>query len=136
MVDSLNKRINFLNKVIEELKLENIETVHARIEEYGINNRNKFDITTSRAVSHLSNLLEFALPITKENGYFIALKGTLDEELNEAKNAIKELKVNLDEIIEFNLPYENSKRTILKFVKLSDNKKYPRKFSEIKKHRL
>ena len=77
LLDSLNKRINFLNTVIEELKLENIETIHARAEEYAILNRNKFDITTSRAVAHLSILLEYAIPITKENGYFIPLKGNI-----------------------------------------------------------
>lgn len=136
LLDSLNKRINFLNTVINELKLDNIETVHARAEEYAINNRNKFDITTCRAVAHLSNLLEYAIPMTKENGYFIALKGNLDEELKEANNAIKLLNVELTDKIEFKLPIEKSNRTIAKFKKIKDNKKYPRKFSEIKKNRL
>ena len=136
LLDSLNKRIKFLNTVIDELELTNITTVHARAEEYASTNRNKFDITTSRAVAHLSNLLEYAIPMTKENGYFIALKGNLDEELNEATNAIKVLNVELTSKIEFDLPIENSHRTIVKFKKNKDNKKYPRKFSEIKKNRL
>ncbi|MBP3765813.1 MAG: 16S rRNA (guanine(527)-N(7))-methyltransferase RsmG [Bacilli bacterium] len=136
LLDSLNKRINFLNTVIKELNLQNIEAIHARAEEYATLNRNKFDVTTSRAVAHLSNLLEYAIPMTKENGYFIALKGNLDEELNEASNAIKLLNVELTDKQEFKLPIEDSNRTIVKFKKNKDNKKYPRKYSEIKKNRL
>ncbi len=136
LLDSLNKRINFLNTVIEELKLENIETIHARAEEYAILNRNKFDITTSRAVAHLSILLEYAIPITKENGYFIPLKGNIDEELNESENALKCLNSKIEKIENFELPIEGSKRNIIKIQKIKDNKKYPRKYSEIKKNRL
>lgn len=136
LLDSLNKRINFLNTVIKELNLKNIEAIHARAEEYATLNRNKFDVTTSRAVAHLSNLLEYAIPMTRENGYFIALKGNLDEELNEASNAIKVLNVEFKDKLEFKLPIEESNRTIVKFKKIKDNKKYPRKFSEIKKNRL
>lgn len=136
LLDSLNKRINFLNTVINELELEKIQAIHARAEEYACLNRNKFDVTTSRAVAHLSSLLEYAVPMTKENGYFIALKGNLDEELNEASNAIKVLNVELKDKLEFKLPIEESNRTIVKFKKIKDNKKYPRKFSEIKKNRL
>ena len=136
LLDSLNKRINFLNTVIEELKLENIETIHARAEEYAILNRNKFDITTSRAVAHLSILLEYAIPITKENGYFIPLKGNIDEELNESENALKCLNSKIEKIENFELPIEGSKRNIIKIQKGKDNKKYPRKYSEIKKNRL
>ena len=136
LLDSLNKRIKFLNTVINELELKNIEAIHTRAEEYANINRNKFDVTTSRAVAHLSNLLEYAVPMTKENGYFIALKGNLDEELDEASNAIKVLNVELINKLEFKLPIEESNRTIVKFKKIKDNKKYPRKFSEIKKNRL
>ena len=136
LIDSLNKRVNFLNVVINELKLTDIEAIHARAEEYSMLNRNKFDITTSRAVSNLSNLLEYNIPMTKENGYFIALKGNVENELVESENALKELNTIIDEKIVFNLPYENSIRTIIKFKKIKDNKKYPRKYSEIKKHRL
>ena len=136
LIDSLNKRVNFLNVVINELKLTDIEAIHTRAEEYSMLNRNKFDITTSRAVSNLSNLLEYNIPMTKENGYFIALKGNVENELVESENALKELNTIIDEKIVFNLPYENSIRTIIKFKKIKDNKKYPRKYSEIKKHRL
>lgn len=136
LIDSLNKRINFLNIVINELKLENIEAIHTRAEEYASLNRNKFELTSSRAVAHLSNLLEYAIPMTKVNGYFIALKGNINDELIESSNAINVLNVELDEKLEFKLPIEESNRTILKFRKLKDNLKYPRKYSEIKKNRL
>lgn len=136
LIDSLNKRIEFLNKVIEELNLKNIETVHARIEEYALKNRNKFDISTARAVAHTSVLLEYAIPLTKEKGYFIALKGNIEEELNETSNAIKELNVNLIKEENFKLPIENSNRSLIMFQKIKDNKKYPRKNSEIKKKKL
>ena len=136
LLDSLNKRINFLNNVINELNLKNIEAIHTRAEEYAILNRNKFDITTSRAVAHLSILLEYAIPITKENGYFIPLKGNIDEELNESENALKCLNSKIEKIENFELPIEGSKRNIIKIQKIKDNKKYPRKYSEIKKNRL
>lgn len=136
LLDSLNKRVEFLKKVINELKLDNIEVIHVRAEEYALENRNKFDITTARAVAHLSILLEYAIPMTKENKYFIALKANVDEELNEINKALTILNTSLLKKEEFNLPIENSKRTIVMFKKNKDNIKYPRKNSEIKKNRL
>lgn len=136
LLDSLQKRINFLNQVIKELDLKDIEAIHKRAEEYAIINRNKFDLVTSRAVAHTSILLEYAIPITKVNGAFIPLKANVDEELKEIDNAMKELNVILLDKYEFELPIEKSKRTILYFKKISDNTKYPRKNSEISKKRL
>ncbi len=136
LVDSLQKRVNFLNIVIKELNLRDIETVHGRAEEYALNNRNKFDITTSRAVAHTSVLLEYAIPLTKPNGYFIPLKANVEEELKEANNAISKLNTKLIKKEVFELPVEKSIRTILVFKKEKDNILYPRKYSEIKKQRL
>ena len=136
LLDSLNKRIEFLKKVIEELKLTDIEVIHARAEEYAIDNRNKFDITTARAVAHTSILLEYAIPMTKIDGYFIPLKANMNEEINEIDNALNQLNTKLIKKIEFKLPIEESNRTIILFQKEKDNKKYPRKYSEIKKNRL
>ena len=136
LLDALEKRINFLNIVIEKLALENIEAIHARAEEYALNNRNTYDITTSRAVAHTSILLEYAIPMTKVNGYFIPLKGNMIEEINEIDNAMKLLNAKLIRKEEFKLPVEQSTRTILLIEKEKDNLKYPRKNSEIKKHRL
>lgn len=136
LLDALNKRITFLNQVKEELKLKDIEIIHARAEEYAQKNRCKFDITTSRAVAHLSILLEYAIPMTKEKGYFIPLKGNVESEIKEIDKALNKLETKLIDNISFKLPYENSNRSILKFQKIRDNKKYPRKNSEIKKNPL
>lgn len=136
LVDSLNKRINFLNDVIKELGLIDIETVHARIEDYAHKNKDKFDIVTARAVAPLNILLEYAIPITKVNSYFIAMKGKAEEE-STYNNALKVLKSVVEDIKKFRLPIENSDRTIYKIKKSSKIKgKYPRKPSEIKKNML
>ena len=118
------------------MQLKEIETIHSRIEDYGKNNRELYDIVTARAVTNLSNLLEFAIPIVKVNKYFIAMKGS-NNELDTILNASKLLNIKLEDKIEFSLPYEESKRNLIKFVKLDKtNNKYPRKFSEIKKKPL
>lgn len=136
LLDSLNKRIEFLKVVIDKLNLKNIEVIHSRAEDYALKNRNKFDVTTARAVAHTSILLEYAIPLTKIHGYFIPLKANMNEEIKEIDNAVNELNVRLIKKEEFKLPIEGSNRTILLFEKLKDNKKYPRKYSEIKKKRL
>ena len=137
LIDSLNKRIEFLKIVIKELNLENIEAIHARAEEYAIKNIEKFDVVTSRAVAPLNILLELSIPLLKINKYFIPYKGNISREIIESENALKQLDSKIDKIEEFELPKENSNRTIIKIKKLNKtNKKYPRKFSEIKKKPL
>ncbi len=129
LLDSLNKRLNFLNVVIKELNLKDIETVHSRAEEYN----KKFDITVARAVAPLNILLEYCIPLTKVNGYFIAMKGKNEE----ATNALKELNSEIIQTNSFLLPIEQSNRTIIKIKKIKEtNKKFPRKYSEIKKKPL
>ena len=133
LLDSLNKRIEFLNKVIKELNLQDIKTVHSRIEDY----KEEFDVVTSRAVAKTNILLELSCNLSKINGYYIFLKSDIDQELIESENAIKELKLKLMQKEEFLLPIENSKRTIVKFRKEGkQNKKYPRNFTQIKKNPL
>lgn len=133
LLDCLNKRIEFLNKVIKELDLKNIKTVHSRIEDY----KEQFDIVTSRAVAKTNILLELSYNLLKENGYFILLKGNISEELNESEKALKVLNLKLEQKEEFHLPIENSKRSILKIKKLKkQNNKYPRNFTQIKKNPL
>ena len=80
LVDSLNKRINFLNMLIKELKLENITAIHERIEEYAVNNKEKFDVVTARAVAPLNILLELGINLAKVGKYFIAMKGNIENE--------------------------------------------------------
>lgn len=133
LIDSLNKRIKFLNELISNLNLDGIETVNTRIEEYAICNREKYDIVTSRAVASLNILAEYCLPIVKVNGYFIAMKGNANEEINNSLEAIKKLsgEIVLNDV--FYLPFEESMRSIIKIRKTKiTNNKYPRKYVEIK----
>ena len=118
LLDSNNKKIKFLNKVIEKLDLKNIKTIHDRCESFAHQNLNKFDVVTSRAVSSLDNLLELCLPMVKINGYFIPLKGDIEKELKENEITLKILNSKIEEVINFKLPKENSNRNILKIRKI------------------
>lgn len=130
LVDSLNKRIEFLKQVIKELNLKDIEALHIRAEEFAQNNREKYDVVTSRAVAPLNILLEYGIPIIKPNKYFIAYKANIVEE---SKNALEKLNSKIEKIEKFNLPKEQSTRTLIKIKKIKPtSKKYPRKNSEIK----
>ena len=131
LVDSLNKRLIFLQEVINELDLQNVELVHARAEEFGRNKkyREKFDIATSRAVANLATLSEYLLPLVKINGKAISMKaGNASQEIEGAKKAIKTLGGNINNIEEFNLPQSDIGRTIIIIDKIKETPgKYPRK---------
>lgn len=131
LVDSLNKRINFLNEVIKELELREISTVHARAEEFGQNKkyREKFDIATSRAVANLSTLSEYLVPLVKLEGKIICMKGSeVKEEVENAKNAIKILGGKIEKEESFNLPNSDMKRNLVIIKKIKNTPaKYPRK---------
>ncbi|PKC50118.1 S-adenosyl-L-methionine-dependent methyltransferase, partial [Rhizophagus irregularis] len=131
IVDSLNKRITFLNHLSEQLNLKNVEFVHSRAEEFGQNvkYREKFDVATARAVARLSVLSEFCLPLVKKGGNFVALKAAAGpEELKEANKAINTLGGSLKEEFAYQLPIEDSERTIYIINKIKETpKKYPRK---------
>lgn len=136
LVDSLLKRINFLNLVINELQLKDIITVHTRCEDYAKIHREEFDVVTSRAVANLTTLSELCLPMVKVNGCFIPMKANAMEEIKEAADILKKLDSNIESIYEFDLPIENSHRTIIKIRKnKKTNVKYPRSFDKIKKNR-
>lgn len=137
LVDALNKRVMFLNEVIKELELKNITTVHSRIEDFAKENREKFDLVTSRAVSRLNLLDELCIPLVKENGYFIPMKANLEGEIEEAESGIKKLGAQKEEIISFLLPKEESVRNLIKIKKVNKTSiKYPRIFDKIKKNPL
>ena len=136
LVDSLNKRINFLNIVIKELGLENITAIHSRIEEYAVANKEKFDVVTARAVAPLNILLELGINLVKIGKSFIAMKGNIENE-PEYSNAIKKLDCSLGNIVKFKLPIEESNRSLIKIKKEKlTSKLFPRKYSEIKKKPL
>ena len=131
LMDSLNKRINFLNEVIESLQLKNIEAFHSRAEEMAKNNkfREKFDVVTSRAVAKLNILLEYMLPYTKVNGKCLCMKGpNIEEEIKEAEKALKILGGEIEKIEKIILPDSNIERNIIIIRKKSATPlKYPRK---------
>ncbi|ONI43549.1 16S rRNA methyltransferase G [Candidatus Epulonipiscioides gigas] len=134
LVDSLNKRILFLDTIIEKLGLKNIITIHGRAEDLAQKSeyREKFDICCPRAVSNLSTLSEYCLPFVHNNGYFIALKGQkLDDELKTATNAIKILGGEVENIVDIPIPFTDivHKIAVIKKIKTT-NKKYPRKAGE------
>ena len=137
LIDATLKKCNFLEKVIKELKLENIKVINARVEEYAKIEREKYDIVTARAVAPLKHLLEYGVPLLKVNGTFVAMKGNINEELNGIENYENKLKIKQNKRIDFQLPIENSNRTLISFIKLEvTNNKYPRKYNEIKKKSL
>ncbi|GGJ89643.1 ribosomal RNA small subunit methyltransferase G [Lentibacillus kapialis] len=131
IVDSLQKRINFLNQLGEQLSLKNVAFYHDRAENFGRKKqfRESFDIVTSRAVARMSVLSELCLPLTKKNGWFIAMKGSqAEDELNDGQNAVNVLGGELDKMHTFRLPEENSERSIISIHKNRITpKKYPRK---------
>ena len=134
LIDALKKRINFLNIVIKELGLKDIEAYHKRGEDYARINREKFDVVTSRAVSSLDVLSEICLPLCKVNGFFIAMKGNCDEEITSSKTIISKLNSEIKEIKRFVLPIEESNRTLVVIEKRKvSSKVYPRNFNKIKK---
>lgn len=134
LLESNNKKVEFLNVVKKELKLSNVNIICDRVENYGKNNREIYDIVTCRAVSNLSIILELSSSLLKINGLFIPLKSNVEEELEKAKLMINELSYKLINTIKYNLPIENSLRTILVFKKIQTTKnKYPRSYNIIKK---
>ena len=131
LVDSLNKRVNFLNEVISELKLEKIEAIHGRAEDLGHdkNLRGKFDYSVSRAVANLSTLSELCIPFLKEGGTFISYKSeNTDEEIKDAESAISKLGSKIEKIEECMIPENVIKRRfiLIKNTRQVDNR-YPRK---------
>lgn len=140
LLDSLNKRVNFLNEVISEINLTNINTIHSRAEELSRKDeyRESFDIATSRAVANMSVLSELCIPYVKVGGYFVALKGpSIEEELNEAKNAIGTLGGKLEDIIKVDIEGSDLKHNLVIVKKIkSTASTYPRKSGSISKKPL
>lgn len=131
LLDSLNKRINFLNSVIDELQLSGINAIHGRAEEMARNKeyREKFDLCVSRAVANLSTLSEYCLPFIKVNGKFISYKASeIEEEVDNAGNALKILGGNLNIVKKITLPESDIERSFVIIDKVKNTPKtYPRK---------
>lgn len=131
LIDSLQKRINFINEVITKLKLKNVIAIHTRAEELAqnIEYREKYDIVTSRAVANMSTLLEYMVPFVKKEGICVCMKGSnIEEELKNSERAISILGARLEKREEFYLSNKDNKRNIIVIRKISETPKiYPRK---------
>lgn len=134
LMDSNNKKLDFLTKLSEKLNLTNVHMLHVRAEEYAKDNRESFDLVTSRAVAALPILTELALPLTKVDGKFVALKANAQDEIRLSKDIINKLNGNIDFIEEFKLPKLDDPRTIIVMSKKGhSNNLYPREYGKIKK---
>ena len=138
LLDSLNKRVDFLREVCEALSLVDVECVHGRAEEFAAGHRERYDAAVSRAVANLRLLAELCLPLVKVGGVFLAMKSTdCEEELAEAKNAIKLLGGKTERVVDYTIPTTDVVHRLVVIRKLSPTPaKYPRRFAQIKKQPL
>ena len=137
LLDSNNKKIKFLEYLSEELNITNVTLIHDRAENYIRNNIEVFDYVTSRAVAKLRILCELAIPALKVGGSFIAMKGNLDEELDEAADTIEILNSSIINHNKFKLPIELSNRENIIIIKNNTtNSAYPRSYDKILKKPL
>lgn len=130
LLDSLNKRILFLQEILNENKLENAICIHGRAEDFGkdLKYREKYDIATARAVANMSTLLELCLPFVKVGGKFICMKGNNIEEVEDAKKALEVLGGKIEKIENFIIPDTDIERNIIVVKKVKETpKQYPRK---------
>lgn len=133
LVESVTKKTIFLEEIVNLLKLKDVKIINDRVENFAKNNINIYDLVTCRAVSSLNIISELCIPITKVNGYFIPMKG----EIIENTSFLSKLNSKVEQIYEFSLPIENSKRSLIKIKKLEEtDKKYPRNYKNIKEKPL
>lgn len=133
LLDSLGKRIRFLQGCIDAMNLSDIEAVHARAEEFAAKHRDQYGFAVSRAVAQLNVLAELSLPLVKQGGAFIAMKSKdTDEELEQAKKAIRLLGGEIEKIIDYTIPHtEITHRLVVIRKKNHTPKRYPRPFRKI-----
>ena len=137
LVDSLNKRVNYLNTIIKELGLVNIEAVHFRMEDFSKVNEEKYDIITARAVANLSVLSEISVKALKIQGKLVFMKALCDDELEMILPKLSILGLKFDKVDKFLLPIEESNRSLIVFEKIKTTpNKYPRNIDKIKKNPL
>ncbi len=137
LLDSNNKKIKFLEELIQKLNLKNVELIQARAEDYVKNNLEKFDLVTSRAVAELRILSELSLPALKIGGLFLPLKANITEELEASKETIEILGGHLETVDKYLLPFEKSQRSILIIKHIKESSPiYPRSYDKILKKPL
>ena len=138
LLDSLGKRITFLQEVCEDLGLTDVQCVHARAEEFAAEHRQGFDFAVSRAVANLSVLCELCLPLVKVGGTFLSMKSVeSDGELEQAEKAIRLLGGQAERTADYRIPGTEVTHRVIFIKKVAETpKKYPRPFAKIKKHPL
>lgn len=137
LIDSLNKRVIYLNDVIKKLKLEEIEAIHSRMEDYAKENEEKFDIITARAVANIRILSEISVGALKLEGNLVFMKANCDEELENIESLLEKLSLDLVDVKKFKLPIENSNRSLVIFKKNNHtSRKFPRTIDKIKRNPL
>ena len=138
LLDSLNKRIDFLKEVCKDLGLNDVECVHGRAEEFAADHRESYDIVTSRAVANLQVLSELCLPLVQVGGYFLSMKSVdSQQEVNDAKGAIKTLGGKIEQVADYTIPGTEIRHRLIFIKKIQETpKKYPRAFAKIKKNPL
>jgi len=137
IVDSLNKRILFLNRLNEILGFTDIECVHDRVETFALQHQASFDLVTARALGHLRLISEMGLPMVKENGVFVSFKGPqFQEEIDQSSNALKLLKASVEKVDEFKLPHDLGKRANIVIRKHKHIVGYPRTYQIMTKKPL
>ena len=136
VLDSNNKKTTFIKELTNKLNI-NVEIINDRAENYIVDKREYFDIVTSRAVSNLNTLSELSIPFVKVGGYFLPMKGSVEEELNNSLDAIKILGGNIEKTIDYKLPIEESNRSIVVIKKIKSSESiYPRNYDKIIKKPL
>ena len=134
LIDSLQKRVNYLNEIIKELGLSNIEAFHYRMEDYSKEHEEEFDYITARAVASLEIISEISVRALKINGHMVFMKANCDEELELFAPNLKKLGLEIENINKFKLPVEDSNRTLVNLIKINKtNSIYPRRVEIIKK---
>lgn len=137
LVDSLNKRVIYLNEVINKLGLKDIIAIHARMEDFSKDNKEKFDVITARAVANLNLLSEISVKALKIGGKFVFMKANCDEEIINLKRILPILELKLLDVKKFVLPVENSNRTLVSMEKTGTTpKRFPRSVDKIKRNPL
>ena len=134
LLESNGKKVSFLENLVKKLNIKNVTIINERVENYGRKNRDIFDIVTCRAVSNLNIIVELSISLLKVDGLFIPLKSNVEDELKNSEKKYKMLGYDLKSKIDYELPFEKSKRTLLIFRKISKTEiKYPRNYNIIKK---
>ena len=137
LLDANNKKITFLQQLAEMLEIKDITFIHQRAEEHFAIVGSSYDYVVARAVANLSVLAELCMPLVTQGGYFISMKGQLEEEIENGTYAITELGGNIENISTFSLPIENSTRNIIKIKKEKETpSQYPRRYDKIVKNPL